>query len=249
MGRRRDKQFYYYIEKLPNFEKRLQWFIDNRPDLKKNVACMVTEGVEAKRLLALCYATKRDDGQKNKLERLLTYMLDESEFMSPHGIRSVSKYHEKNPFTLKSDGEEYTVKYEPAEPPSGMFGGNSNWRGPVWFPLNYLILEALQNFHDYLGDDFEIEFPTGSGKFKNLYEVSVAIALRMMSIFLRDESGKRPVFGGQSKFQNDPYWRDYVFFHEYFNGDNGAGLGSSHQTGWTGVVAHMIQLCAEQNLN
>ena len=237
------------IKKLPGFEKRLQWFIDNRRDLKKNVACMETEGVGAKRLLALCYATDRNDGEDNKLQRLLTYMLDESEFMSPYGIRSVSKYHQEHPFTLEANGEEYSVQYEPAESPSGMFGGNSNWRGPVWFPLNYLILEALQNFHDYLGDDFEIEFPTGSGKFKNLYEVSVAIALRMMSIFLRDESGKRPVFGGQSKFQNDPYWRDYVFFHEYFNGDNGAGLGSSHQTGWTGVVAHMIQLCAEQNVS
>ena len=146
---------------------------------------------------------------------------------------------------MEANGEEYSVQYEPAESPSGMFGGNSNWRGPVWFPLNYLILEALQNFHDYLGDDFKIEFPTGSGKYKNLYEVAVEIATRMMSIFLRDESGNRPVFGNQQKFHNDPYWRDYVFFHEYFNGDNGAGLGSSHQTGWTGVVAHMIQLWAE----
>ena len=237
------------IKKLPGFEKRLQWFIDNRPDLKKNVACMVTEGVEAKRLLALSYATTRSDGQKNKLERLLAYMLDESEFMSPHGIRSVSKYHQQHPFTLEANGEEYTVKYEPAESPSGMFGGNSNWRGPIWFPLNYLILEALQNFHQYLGDDFKMEFPTGSGNYKNLYEVAVEIALRMMNIFMRDKSGNRPVFGGQEKFQNDPHWRDYVFFHEYFNGDNGAGLGSSHQTGWTGVVAHMIQLCAEQNVN
>ena len=235
------------IKKLPGFEKRLQWFIDNRPDLKKNVACMVTEGVEAKRLLALCYATKRNDGENNKLQRLLTYMLDESEFMSPYGIRSVSLYHARHPFTLQANGEEYSVKYEPAESPSGMFGGNSNWRGPVWFPLNYLILEALQNFYQYLGDEFKMEFPTGSGNYQNLYEVSVEIALRMMSIFLRDETAKRPVFGNQEKFQNDPYWRDYVFFHEYFNGDNGAGLGSSHQTGWTGVVAHMIQLCAEQN--
>ena len=176
-------------------------------------------------------------------------MLDESEFMSPYGVRSISKYHQEHPFILEANGEEYSVQYEPAESPSGMFGGNSNWRGPVWFPLNYLILEALQNFYNYLGDDFKIEFPTGSGNYKNLYEVSVAIATRMMSIFLKDESGDRPVFGRMEKFQNDPYWRDYVFFHEYFNGDNGAGLGSSHQTGWTGVVAHMIQLCAEQGLN
>ena len=237
------------IKKLPGFEKRLAWFINNRPDLKKNVACMVTEGVQAKRLLALCYATQRSDGQINKLQRLLTYMLDESEFMSPHGIRSVSKYHKEHPFVLEANGEQYSVQYEPAESPSGMFGGNSNWRGPVWFPLNYLILEALQNFHNYLGEDFKIEFPTGSEDKKNLYEIAVEIANRMMSIFLRDSLGNRPVFGEQSKFQNDPYWRDYVLFHEYFNGDNGAGLGSSHQTGWTGVVAHMIQLCAEDVKN
>ena len=160
--------------------------------------------------------------------------------MSPYGIRSVSKYYKEHPFVSEANGEQYSVQYKPAESPSGMFGGNSNWRGPVWFPSNYLILEALQNFHDYLGDDFKIEFPTGSGDCKNLYEVAVEIANRMMSIFLRNESGDRPVFGEQSKFQNDPYWRNYVLFHEYFNGDNGAGLGSSHQTGWTGVVAHMI---------
>ena len=237
------------IEKLPGFEKRLEWFIENRPDLKKNVACMITEGVAAKRLLALCYATERSDGKNNKLQRLLTYMLDESEFMSPYGIRSVSKYHKEHPFTLEANGEEYSVQYEPAESPSGMFGGNSNWRGPVWFPLNYLILEALQNFHEYLGDDFKIEFPTGSGELKNLDDIVVEIAKRMMNIFMCGESDKRPVFGEQSKFQNDPYWRDYVFFHEYYHGDNGAGLGASHQTGWTGIVAHMIQLCAEQGLN
>ena len=168
-----------------------------------------------------------------------------SEWLSDSNL--LGKYQLDN--YLEADGEEYSVQYEPAESPSGMFGGNSNWRGPVWFPLNYLILEALQNFYNYLGNDFKIEFPTGSGESKNLYEVSVAIATRMMSIFLKDESGDRPVFGKMDKFQNDPYWRDYVFFHEYFNGDNGAGLGSSHQTGWTGVVAHMIQLCAEQGLN
>ncbi|MDY6940229.1 MAG: glucosidase [Cyanobacteriota bacterium] len=237
------------LEKLPGFAKRLQWFIDNRPDLKKNVACMVTKGVGAKRLLALCYATPRSDDRDNKLKRLLTYMLDESEFLSPHGIRSVSKYHQEHPFTLHADGEEYSVEYEPAESPSGMFGGNSNWRGPVWFPLNYLILEALHDFHDYLGDDFQMEFPTGSGNYENLDGISVAIAKRMMSIVLKDESGNRPVFKGVEKFQQDPYWRDYVLFHEYFNGDNGAGLGASHQTGWTGTIAHMIQLCAEESLD
>lgn len=237
------------IEKLPAFEKRLQWFIDNRPDLKKNVACMVTEGVGAKRLLALCYATNRNDGQKNKLRRLLEYMLDENEFLGPHGIRSVSKHHQEHPFTLQVDGTEHCVKYEPAESTSGMFGGNSNWRGPVWFPINYLLLEALQNFHQYLGDDFKVEFPTGSGNQKNLEEVSIELAKRMITIFLKDKAGRRPVFGGIEKFQSDPHWKDYPLFYEYFNGDDGAGLGASHQTGWTGLVAHMIQLCVEKGLN
>lgn len=233
------------IEKLPGFKKRLEWFIAHRPDLKRNVACMVTEGVGAKRLLALCYATPRNDGKPNKLQRLLSYMLSETEFLSPYGIRSVSKYHQQHPYIFHVNGQEYGVKYEPAESTSGMFGGNSNWRGPIWFPINYLLLEALQNFHQYLGDDFKIEFPTGSGDYKNLYEVTVELSKRMMRIFLRDQTGKRPVFGGIEKFQNDPHWRDYILFHEYFHGDNGAGLGASHQTGWTGVIAHMIQLWAE----
>ncbi|KST66880.1 MGH1-like glycoside hydrolase domain-containing protein [Mastigocoleus testarum] len=236
------------IKNLPGFKKRLEWFIDNRPDLKKNVACMVTEGMGAKRLLALCYATPRNDGKPNKLQRLLSYMFDEAEFLSPYGIRSVSKYHEHNPFVMHVNGNEYRVEYQPAESTSGMFGGNSNWRGPVWFPINYLLLEALQNFHEYLGDDFKVEFPTGSGNYENLDKIIVELSGRMTNIFLRDDAGKRPVFGGTEKFQNDPHWRDYIYFHEYFHGDNGAGLGASHQTGWTGVVAYLIQLCAESKL-
>ncbi len=237
------------IKNLPGFEKRLEWFIKNRPDLKKNIACMETEGMNAKRLLALCYATSRDDGQSNKLQKLLTYMFDEAEFLSPYGIRSVSKYHQDHPFAMEVNGQKYQVDYEPAESTSGMFGGNSNWRGPIWFPINYLLLEALQNFHEYLGDDFKIEFPTGSRNYKNLYEIVIELATRMTNIFLRDETGKRPVFGGIEKFQNDPHWRDYVYFHEYFHGDNGAGLGASHQTGWTGVTAYLIQLYAEARGN
>ncbi|WP_319420313.1 MGH1-like glycoside hydrolase domain-containing protein [Pleurocapsa sp. FMAR1] len=235
------------IKNLSGFKKRLEWFIHNRLDLKKNVACMETEGVGAKRLLALCYATPRDDGQSNKLQRLLSYMFDEAEFLSPYGIRSVSKYHKDHPFVMNVNGTKYQVDYEPAESTSGMFGGNSNWRGPIWFPINYLLLEALQNFYEYLGDDFEVEFPTGSGELKNLSQIIVELAVRMTSIFLRDDSGKRPVFGSIEKFQNDPHWRDYIYFHEYFHGNNGAGLGASHQTGWTGVVAHMIQLWAEKS--
>ena len=235
------------IKNLSGFKKRLEWFIHNRLDLKKNVACMETEGVGAKRLLALCYATARDDGESNKLQRLLSYMFDEAEFLSPYGIRSVSKYHKDHPFVMNVNGTKYQVDYEPAESTSGMFGGNSNWRGPIWFPINYLLLEALQNFYEYLGDDFEVEFPTGSGELKNLSQIIVELAVRMTSIFLRDDSGKRPVFGSIEKFQNDPHWRDYIYFHEYFHGNNGAGLGASHQTGWTGVVAHMIQLWAEKS--
>ena len=237
------------LSKLPGFERRLEWFIQNRSDLKKNVACMETEGTGAKRLLALCYATAHSDGSKNKLRRLLEYMLDEDEFLGPHGIRSVSKYHQDHPFTLQINAEEHRVQYQPAESNSGLFGGNSNWRGPVWFPINYLLLEALNNFYDYLGDDFKIEFPTGSGKEKNLREVSILIGKRMVTTFLRNKSGKRPVYGGIDKFQSDPHWRDYVLFHEYFNGDDGAGLGASHQTGWTGLVAYMLQLAAEEGMN
>ena len=235
------------IESLPGFKRRLEWFIKNRPDLRKNVACMETEGMEARRLLALCYATKRSDGQDNKLQRLLSYMFDEAEFLSPYGIRSVSKYHQDNPFVMHVNGNKYQVDYEPAESTSGMFGGNSNWRGPIWFPINYLLLEALQNFHEYLGDDFKVEFPTGSGNYEHLGEIVLDLSQRMTDIFLRDDSGKRPVSAGIEKFRQDPYWRDYIYFHEYFHGDNGAGLGASHQTGWTGVVAYLIQLCAEND--
>jgi len=237
------------IDKLPGFERRLQWFIDNRPDLKQNVACMETKGVGAKRLLALCYATHHANGYKNKLRRLLEYMLDESEFMGPHGIRSVSKYHQDHPFVLSVNGSENCVRYQPAESSNGLFGGNSNWRGPVWFPINYILLEALQRFHGYLGEDFKIDCPTGSGNPKTLDEVAIFIAKRMITIFLKDKNGRRPVFGGIEKFQSDPHWQDYILFYEYFNGDDGAGLGASHQTGWTGLVAHMIQLGVEMGFN
>lgn len=233
------------IDQLPGFKKRLEWFIKNRPDLKKNVACMTTEGVGARRLLALCYSTQRNDGKSNRLQRLLGYMLDEAEFLSDYGVRSISKYHKEHPFTLQVNGTEYRVDYQPAESTSAMFGGNSNWRGPIWFPINYILLEALQHFHEYLGEDFKVEFPTGSGNYENLNEVVVDLGKRMMNLFLKDETGRRPVFGEIEKFQTDPHWRDYILFHEYFHGDNGAGLGASHQTGWTGVVAHMIQVCTE----
>lgn len=177
-----------------------------------------------------------------KLRRILEKMLDENEFLGPHGIRSISKFHEKHPYIMHVDGQEFRVDYLPAESNTGMFGGNSNWRGPVWMPVNLMLVRALQQFYLYYGDNFKIECPTGSGKLINLFEVSKEISNRLISTFTRDEQGKRPVYGGTEKFQTDPHWRDYILFYEYFHGDNGAGLGASHQTGWTGVVAKLIQL-------
>ncbi|HTT20262.1 MAG TPA: hypothetical protein VMG82_15030, partial [Candidatus Sulfotelmatobacter sp.] len=178
----------------------------------------------------------------DRLRRILTKMLDENEFLSPFGIRSLSKFHEQHPFVLNVGGQEYRVDYLPAESNTGMFGGNSNWRGPVWMPVNALIIRALLNFYLYYGDNFKIECPTGSGKVMNLFEVSKEIADRLGRIFMRDEHGRRPVYGGAEKFQSDPHWRDHILFYEYFHGDNGAGLGASHQTGWTGLVAKTIEL-------
>jgi len=177
-----------------------------------------------------------------RLRRVLTKMLDEDEFLSPYGIRSLSKFHEKHPFIFNIGGQEYRVDYLPAESNTGMFGGNSNWRGPIWMPVNVLIIRALQIFYLYYGDNFKVEFPTGSGNMMNLFEVSKEISNRLTRIFTRDKQGRRPVYGGSEKFQSDPHWRDYILFYEYFHGDNGAGLGASHQTGWTGLVAKLIQL-------
>jgi hypothetical protein len=177
-----------------------------------------------------------------RLRKILDKMLDENEFLGPHGIRSISKFHEQHPYVLLEGGQEYRVDYLPAESNTGMFGGNSNWRGPVWMPVNLLLVRALQQFYLYYGDSFKVECPTGSGKLMNLFEVSKEISQRLTSTFTRDEHGRRPVYGGTEKFQTDPHWRDYILFYEYFHGDNGAGLGASHQTGWTGVTAMLIQL-------
>ena len=177
-----------------------------------------------------------------RLRRILTKMLDENEFLSPYGIRSLSKFHEEHPYVIQAQGQEYRVDYLPAESNTAMFGGNSNWRGPVWTPVNVLIIRALLNFYLYYGDSFKIECPTGSGKLMNLFEVSKEISNRITRIFLRNEQGRRPVYGGTEKFQSDPFWRDNIYFFEYFHGDNGAGLGASHQTGWTGLVAKLIEL-------
>ena len=233
------------LEQVPNFKQRLEWFIANRPDLKKNVACMEAQGEGARRMLALCYVTRDHKEPHDRLRRILTKLLDESEFFSPYGIRALSKYHEDHPYHFHADHETYSVHYEPAESSSPMFGGNSNWRGPVWFPVNYLLIESLQKFHHYLGDDFKVECPTGSGNWLTLWEVASEISQRLMNIFVPDEQGKRPVYGDTDIFQQDPHWQDHILFYEYFHGDNGAGLGASHQTGWTGLGAKLIQQQSE----
>ena len=174
---------------------------------------------------------------RKKLERILSYLLDEKEFLGPHGIRSLSRHHLEHPFVFHTGGQEHRVQYLPAESNNAMFGGNSNWRGPVWMPVNVLVIRGLLNFYGFYGNDFTVECPTGSGNRMNLFEVAKEISRRLSGIFLRDASGRRPVYGGTEKFQNDPHWRDLILFYEYFHGDNGAGLGASHQTGWTGLVA------------
>jgi hypothetical protein len=179
---------------------------------------------------------------RQKLERVLAHLLDENEFLGPHGIRSLSRYHLEHPFVFPVDGQKHEVRYLPAESDTGMFGGNSNWRGPVWMPVNVLIVRALMNLYAFYGDDFTVECPTGSGHRMTLFEVAREIGRRLTSTFLRDAGGRRPVYGGTTRFQEDPHWRDLILFYEYFHGDNGAGLGASHQTGWTSLVAPMLDL-------
>ena len=220
------------LESMPSFKRRLEWFIDNRRDLTGNMACMRTAGHKERRLLSI---TNRE-----QLTRILQVMLDENEFFSPQGVRALSRYHKEHPYQVEFDGVKHTVDYEPAESATDLFGGNSNWRGPVWFPVNYLLVHALRRFHDYYGESLRVECPTGSGRLMNLDEVASELSRRLVSTFERDPHGRRPVFGDREKFQSDPYWRDYVPFYEYFHGDNGAGIGASHQTGWTALVANMI---------
>jgi len=220
------------LAKVPNFKLRLEWFLEHRPDLAGLVSRWFDEGVGERRQVALV--------RGHRLKALLKRMLDPKEFLSDYGIRSVSKYHGEHPYTLAVDGNEYTVHYEPAESCSGVFGGNSNWRGPIWVPMNYLLIEALQRFHYYYGDDFTVEHPTGSGCYLTLDQVADDLSQRLIRLFTRNADGRRPVFGGVDLFQHDPHWRDYPLFYEYFHGDNGAGIGASHQTGWTGLIAKLI---------
>jgi len=179
------------------------------------------------------------------LKRILKRMLDEAEFLSPHGVRALSRYHLDHPYEVQVNGHSSRVDYEPAESSAGIFGGNSNWRGPVWFPLNYLLIESLQKFHHYYGEDFKVECPTYSKKEMDLWEVSAEISRRLTRLFLRDKNGRRPFTGGNDLFNKDPHWRDLILFYEYFNGDNGAGLGANHQTGWTGLVAKLLEQSGE----
>ncbi|GKS57502.1 glucosidase [Nitrospira sp.] len=224
------------IDRLPRFKHRMQWFIENRPDFADHVETQSEDG-EVRRFLSLV--------NRRRLKRVLRYMLDEKEFLSPYGIRALSQYHRDHPYRLSVMGMDYRVDYEPAESSTGLFGGNSNWRGPIWFPVNYLLIESLQKFHYFLGDGYKVECPTGSGQHLHLWEVAAEVSRRLVRIFLRDGQGRRPVYGRTERFQEDPHWRDLVLFYEYFHGDNGAGIGAGHQTGWTGLVAKLIQQSGE----
>ncbi len=221
------------LDRLPDFSTRMRWFMKNRPDLCGNVFQLDAPGEDQRRMLSVL--------NPDRLRRVLAYMLDEAEFLSPHGVRSVSKHHLANPVSIDLGGQTHSISYQPGESTTGLFGGNSNWRGPVWFPINYLLIESLQKFHYYLGDDYVVEFPTGSGQRMNLWDVAAELSRRLISLFLPGPDGRRPVNAGAARFDLDPWWREHVSFHEYFHGDTGAGLGASHQTGWTALVAKLIR--------
>jgi glycogen debranching enzyme len=225
------------IARLPGFQRRMQWFLHNMPDFASRVDSSQVSANGPRRLLSLV--------DRKQLVRIISCMLNRDEFLSPHGIRALSKYHAAHPYILAVNGNEYRVDYEPGESQSGLFGGNSNWRGPVWFPMNYLMIESLQKFHHYYGDDFRVECPTGSGQQMSLWDVSAELSRSLTHIFLRDQNGRRPVYGGSDKFQSDPLWRDFILFYEYFHGDTGVGLGASHQTGWTGLVSKLLEQTGE----
>jgi len=224
------------VDRLPGFRRRLVWFVENHPNVRAHVEVIQRE--EGRRVLLSLV-------NRSRLERVLQYLLDESEFLSPYGIRGTSRFHKDHPYVLQVNGTEHRVDYEPAESTTWLFGGNSNWRGPVWFPINFLLIEALQKFHHFYGESLMVELPTGSGHRVSLWEAAAEISRRLTRVFLRSSNGRRPVYGGLEKLQSDPHWRDLIFFHEYFHGDNGAGLGASHQTGWTGLVAKLIEQSGE----
>ena len=221
------------LAKVEGFTTRMQWFLDNMPGASRHIDSSQRSAVGVRYLLSLV--------DRERLVRVLRYMLDTSEFLSPHGIRALSKFHKDHPYILRFDGTEYRVDYEPAESRTGTFGGNSNWRGPVWFPSNFLLIESLQRFYYYFGDSLTVEYPTGSGHHATLWQVAAELSRALTRIFLRDGDGRRPVFGGLDRFQNDPHWRDLILFYEYFHGETGLGLGAGHQTGWTALVAKLIE--------
>jgi hypothetical protein len=224
-------------EKLPGFNRRTRWFVENRGDLTNHMTYLESDdadsdGVPCRRLLAI--------PSEDRFRRLLSVMLDEAEFLSPHGIRSLSAAHREQPFVFDFGGQRHKVQYVPGESDSGMFGGNSNWRGPVWFPLNYLIVQSLQRYHSFYGDSFRVECPTGSGNSMTLLEVSHELERRLISLFETGADGQRPVHGDDLRYKDDSRWKDLILFYEYFNGDDGRGLGASHQSGWTSLVATML---------
>jgi hypothetical protein len=225
------------VDRLPGFKRRMQWFIDNHSDVPEHIEMTERSARGVRRLLSLV--------SRKQLKRVLSRMLDETEFLSPYGVRALSRYHLDHPYEVTVDGRTNSVQYEPAESTTALFGGNSNWRGPIWFPVNYLLIESLQKFHHYYGEDFKVECPARTGKDCNLWQVAAEISRRLVRPFLRGDDGRRPVYGGTEIFQNDPHWRDLILFYEYFHGDDGAGLGASHQTGWTGLVAKLIEQSGE----
>jgi hypothetical protein len=225
------------LERLPAFRTRLEWFLANRTDLSRHIA-YCDAGRHGHRLLAI--------PSRERLERILRVVLDESEFLAPHGIRSVSRIHAERPFVLDANGHEHRVEYVPGESTTGLFGGNSNWRGPIWFPINFLLVEALERYAHFYGDSLTVECPTGSGQHMTLREVARELSRRLASLFLPDASGARPCHGADRRWADDPHWKDLCLFHEYFHGDHGRGLGASHQTGWTATVATLIESLAKK---
>lgn len=220
------------FKKAPVFERRLEWFTSKFPQLSCNMACAHTPGSGKKRQMAIL--------TKDRIIRVLHYLFDSGEFLSDFGIRSLSKFHKDHPYTFQAGGMDYSINYEPAESQSGLFGGNSNWRGPIWMPINLLIVGALERIYSYYGDTLQVDFPTGSNNKMNLKDIANELSKRICSIYSISEQGKRPVHGQNEKFQTDPYWKDYLLFHEYFHGDTGAGLGASHQTGWTATIINLL---------
>jgi hypothetical protein len=222
------------LDRLPGFARRTRWFLKHRPEVAAHISFLTRDGHDSGRhLLAL--------PSRERLERVLARVLDEREFLSPFGVRSLSKAYQQEPYTIRLHGEEHCVRYVPGDSDTWLFGGNSNWRGPVWFPLNHLLIEALERYHEFYGDSFTVEFPTGSGVRLTLDRVAAELARRLASLFLPGPDGTRPALAAEPRFASDPHWKDLPHFHEFFHGDTGAGLGASHQTGWTALVARLIE--------